>query len=50
MEDPAGNIKVAKNKSKEKVDGIVAMVMALGEFMDGEDLGSIYDQRDLLII
>jgi len=26
------------------------MVMALGEFMDGEDLGSIYDQRDLLII
>ena len=50
MEDPAGNIKIAKNKSKEKVDGIVSMVMALGEFMDGEDLGSIYDSRDLLIL
>ena len=27
--DPAGNIKVTKAKSKEKIDGIVAAIMAL---------------------
>lgn len=27
--DPAGNIKPAKDKSKEKIDGVVALVMAL---------------------
>jgi len=32
--DPAENIKVAKNKSTEKVDGMVALVMALGIYMD----------------
>lgn len=30
--DPAGNVKVTKSKSG-KVDGVVALVMALGEFM-----------------
>ena len=45
QEDPAGNLKVAKNKSKEKVDGIVALVMAIGEMMSGEDLTSVYDGR-----
>ena len=49
QEDPAGNIKIAKNKSKEKVDGIVSLVMALGGLMDGQDNESVYDQRDLLI-
>jgi len=28
--DPAGNIKVDKSKSGDKVDGVVAMVMAMG--------------------
>jgi len=31
--DPAGNIKIDKSKSSEKVDGAVACVMALGEYM-----------------
>lgn len=31
--DPAGNIKIAKNKSTEKVDGMVALAMAVGESM-----------------
>ena len=48
QEDPAGNLKVAKNKSKEKVDGIVALVMAIGEMMSGEDLTSVYDGRGIL--
>ena len=35
--DPAGNIKVDKEKSSEKVDGIVAAVMALGRCMVNEE-------------
>lgn len=35
--DPAGNIKVTKQKSGGKVDGIVAAIMALGEFMTFDD-------------
>lgn len=30
LTDPAGNIKLAKNKSREKIDGVVALVMAYG--------------------
>jgi phage terminase large subunit-like protein len=46
--DPAGNIKVDKGKSKEKVDGIVAAIMALGEQMSNPDPGSsIYEQIDI---
>jgi phage terminase large subunit-like protein len=33
MTDPAGNIKINKAKSSEKVDGMVALVMALGNYM-----------------
>ena len=48
-EDPAGNIKVDKSKSKEKVDGIVASIIALGEMMtDNETF--VYDERGILII
>jgi phage terminase large subunit-like protein len=34
--DPAGNIKINKAKSSEKVDGMVALVMALGNYMTSE--------------
>ena len=40
--DPAGNVKVDKGKSTEKVDGVVAAVMAVGEAMTdtaGADIG-----------
>tara|TARA_R100000278_G_C5477010_1_gene166810 strand:- start:3140 stop:4687 length:1548 start_codon:yes stop_codon:yes gene_type:complete len=50
QEDPAGNIKVAKNKSREKVDGIVATIMALGEYMTADGVDSVYDNRGLLIL
>lgn len=33
MTDPAGNIKPDKSKSSQKIDGIVAVIMALGEWM-----------------
>ena len=29
-QDPAGNLKPAKNKSTEHIDGIVALIMAIG--------------------
>lgn len=32
-QDPAGNLKPAKDKSVEKIDGVVALIMALGRLM-----------------
>jgi phage terminase large subunit-like protein len=40
-QDPAGNIKPDKAKSTERIDGIVASVMALGRAMGTPDEGSI---------
>ena len=49
--DPAGNIKVTKAKSKEKIDGIVAAIMALDRCIRNqtEPPGSVYDERGLLV-
>lgn len=49
--DPAGNIKVTKARSKEKIDGIVAAIMALDRCIrnEGQQQGSVYDQRGLLV-
>ncbi|MGN0677237.1 MAG: terminase TerL endonuclease subunit [Ruminococcus sp.] len=50
--DPAGNIKPDKEKSTEKIDGAVAMIMALDRAIRcgflSED--SIYDSREMLIL
>tara|TARA_R110000868_G_scaffold350508_2_gene611755 strand:- start:501 stop:2087 length:1587 start_codon:yes stop_codon:yes gene_type:complete len=47
--DPAGNIKINKQKSSEKVDGMISLVMALGEMMTDESPGeSIYNERGIL--
>ena len=44
--DPAGNIKVTKAKSKEKIDGIVAAIMALDRCIRQEGQGgSVYDHE-----
>lgn len=51
--DPAGNIKPDKAKSTEKVDGAVAMVMALDRAIrnEGGNSGkSVYDDRGILIL
>ena len=50
--DPAGNIKPDKEKSTEKIDGAVAMIMALDRAIRcGNDMGdSIYDSRDMLVL
>ena len=46
--DPAGNIKCTKARSPEKIDGIVAAIMALDRCIrhQGESSGSVYDDPD----
>jgi len=51
--DAADNIKPSKKKSTERIDGIVALVMATGREMvqgAGEDKKSIYEERGVLLI
>lgn len=49
--DPAGNLKIDKEKSTEKVDGAVALVMALDRAMKNQNGGSVYDSdRGLLFV
>ena len=47
--DPAGNIKPTKAKSAEKIDGIVATIMALDRCIRHENQSSVYDERGLLV-
>ena len=48
-QDPAGNIKPDKEKSVEKIDGIVASVMALDRCIrNGIGSGSVYDERGVI--
>ena len=49
--DPAGNLKIDKQKSTEKVDGAVALVMALDRAMKNQNgSDSVYDDRGLLLL
>ena len=49
--DPAGNLKLDKEKSTEKVDGAVALVMALDRAMKNQNCrDSVYDERELLLL
>ncbi len=48
--DAAANIKPSKKRSTEKIDGIVALVMAIGRAQvdQGDDSASVYAERGLL--
>ena len=49
--DPAGNVKMDKSKSTEKIDGAVATVMALDRAIRNQGGSeSVYDSRGLLFI
>lgn len=49
--DPAGNIKPDKEKSTEKIDGVVATIMALDRAIrHQDDDGSVYDSRGILVL
>jgi len=48
LQDPAGNVKPAKDKSKEKIDPSVALIMAAGAAMGGEEQEeSVYASGEL---
>tara|TARA_R100001086_G_scaffold250021_2_gene192648 strand:+ start:502 stop:2016 length:1515 start_codon:yes stop_codon:yes gene_type:complete len=48
--DPAGNLKPDKGASSEKIDGIVAAIMALGRIIVTEDTSSVYSERGILTV
>lgn len=50
--DPAGNIKLSKKKSTEKIDGVIAMIMGLDRAIRraNEPKGSVYDERGLVVL
>lgn len=47
-QDPAGNFKPDKASSTERIDGIVAAIMALGRAMLRPQTGSIYETRGMI--
>ena len=50
-QDPAGNIKMDKEKSTEKIDGAIATVMALDRAIRNQGgSGSVYDGRGIIAI
>jgi phage terminase large subunit-like protein len=48
-EDAAGNIKPDKEKSREKIDGCVALIMAIDRATRGE-AGSVYEDRGIIVL
>jgi len=49
-QDPAGNIKPDKDKSVEKIDGIVAEIMAIDRCIRHEgEAQSVYDDRGIFV-
>lgn len=48
--DPAGNIKMDKAKSTDKIDGMVALAMALGVFINHKDSEFIYNKREMRVL
>lgn len=49
-EDPAGNIKPDKEKSREKIDGMVALIMAIDRAVRQEGGESKYESEELLVL
>ena len=48
-EDAAGNIKPDKEKSREKIDGMVTLIMAIDRATRGE-AGSVYEDRGIIVL
>jgi phage terminase large subunit-like protein len=47
-QDAAGNLKPSKKKSTEKIDGVVALIMAIGRAIVNPDSGSVYESRGVI--
>jgi phage terminase large subunit-like protein len=48
--DNNDNLKVNKGKSGDKVDGVVATIMALGEFLTDHTDPSVYEDREMIVL
>lgn len=48
--DPAGNQKLDKERSTEKIDGAIAMIMGLDRAMKHNNTSSVYDTRGMIVI
>ena len=48
--DAAGNVKPAKNVAPDKIDGVVALVMALDSAAQLDESVSLYETRDPIVI
>ncbi len=48
--DAAGNEKPTKEKSAEKIDGVVAMIMGCGRALGGDEHGSMYDTMEVRMV
>ena len=46
--DPAGNIKADKQRSTEKIDGVISTIMGIGEWMHEDSGSSVYDSRGII--
>jgi phage terminase large subunit-like protein len=49
-QDPAGNLKPDKAESQGKIDGLVALLMALDRAMRHGDERSVYEERGILVL
>jgi phage terminase large subunit-like protein len=48
--DAAGNLKPSKKKSTERIDGMVALIMALGRALFRDEDGSVYDDQGITFL
>jgi phage terminase large subunit-like protein len=48
--DPAENIKPSKQKSAERIDGIVALCCAISRQIAAEDTESVYESRGMVML
>ena len=49
-QDAAGNLKPSKRKSTDRIDGMVALIMALGRAMLSPGTASVYDTQGLEVL
>lgn len=50
MQNSDGHIKPDKKRSTEKIDGIVALVMAMGRWIVSQDTTSVYQKRGIITL
>ena len=49
-QDASGNLKPDKEKSREKIDGIISLIMAVSRAMVNDTGPSVYEDRGILTI